>query len=352
MFVSITDPKATPGLLVTPTVNTTLVIRDVLAGQATPSAFLIAFVSSCLYAGLAISLAARLFTTEQLVNPAWEPLSVKGLRQASRRSERRLPAIDEALALFAVSLLLLLYVSPSWMKWGFLPLLAGNEILLIAGPALLFAWVGRYRWVETFAWRRPSASATAGAVLLGLGALPWVYALAALQARVWPQDPDTVHATLKLILPALRAHPVFTAIAAGALAGICEEILFRGPIQTALVRRLPVGIALTAGAVLFAAAHLDLQGMLFRTLFGVMLGWVVWRGGSIFPAMLMHAVADSTHFALLAWSLKGSAPSLENWSARMAVLAGPPALAGAAALLAVGVWLFVWGSPRCEGGKR
>src|SRR5712692_9048694 len=110
MIVSIIDPKPTPGLLVTPIVNTTLVIRAVLTGHPSTGAFWLAFASSCFYAGLLLSLAGRLFSTEALVNPAWEPLSLGGLRAGLRRRERRLPAVDEALALFALSLLLLFYV--------------------------------------------------------------------------------------------------------------------------------------------------------------------------------------------------------------------------------------------------
>jgi sodium transport system permease protein len=341
MIVSIVDPKATPGLLVTPIVNSTLVIRQVLTGHPSAGAFLLAFASSCFYAGLLLSLASRLFSTEALVNPAWEPLSLGGLRGSLRRRERRLPAVDEALALFALSLLLLFYVSPEWMKAGFLPMLAGVELLLVAAPTLLFAWLGRYRWVETFAWRRPSPMALAGGALIGAGILPWLFALLNLQSRIWPPNPASERAMLKLMLPSLQQHPVLTVIAAGLLAGVCEELLYRGPLQTALARRLPPWLALSIGAFLFAAAHMDLQGLPYRTLLGVILGWLVLRGGSIFPAMLMHAVIDSTQIALLANALHragpaGPANALQLAARANGLLAGLPALASGAVLLLVG----------------
>jgi membrane protease YdiL (CAAX protease family) len=97
---------------------------------------------------------------------------------------------------------------------------------------------------------------------------------------------------LELFLPSFRQHPVLTVAVLGTLAGSCEELLFRGPLQTALVRRLPAWLALGIGGFLFAAAHGDAQGLLFRTLLGVLLGWLVLRTGSIFPAMGMHAVVD------------------------------------------------------------
>lgn len=348
MVVSIVEPKPTLGLLATPIVNTTLVVRDVLTGHPSAGAFLLAFASSCLFAGLMLSMAARLFSTEDLVNPAWEPLSLKGLRGSGRRGERRLPAVDEALALFGLSMLLLFYVSPEWMKAGFLPLLAGNELLLIAAPTLLFTWLGRYRWVETFAWRRPSPAAMLGAALIGIGILPWIYALVNLQARLWPpnapQDTEYARTVLKLLLPALQRQPVLTVIAVGALAGICEELLYRGPLQTALLRRLPVWFALGVGAFLFAAAHMDMQGLLFRTLLGFILGWIVWRGGSIFPAMLMHAMVDSMQMTLLARAAlssgsRASGDALQLAARANTLLASPLALAVGGLLLLLGFGL-------------
>jgi sodium transport system permease protein len=337
MFVSIAEPKASLGLLVTPVINTSIVIRDVLTGQANAGSFLLAFFASCLYAVLMLSLAARIFSSEALVNPAWEPLSLKGFRRGGRVRPPRFPAMDEALALFVVCLLLQFYVAPEWLRHGLLPTLAGTEVLLIAAPALLAARLFRYPWRETFAFRPPAPAAMVGAALLGVGAVPWVVALVGLQNRVWPANSDMQRAMEKLFLPALQQNPVVMVIAVGLLAGVCEEILFRGPIQTAFARRLPGWAALLISSVLFAAAHMDPQGMTFRTLLGLLLGWIVLRGGSVYPAMLAHALIDSTNLALNVWGPKGSFWDLEH----LVRLSGPWALqlAAGAALLAVGTVL-------------
>lgn len=352
MFVSMWEPKTTPALLLTPMVNTTLIIRDVLTDRAGMEAFLLAFASSTLYATLMLSVAARLFSTEELVSTSWEPLLLKGFRRGMRR-KRRLPAVDEALALFAVQLLLLIYLSPAFQRWGFVGIVAGNELLLITAPTLLFAWMFRYHWRETFAWRRASGAELIGAALIGMGVLPWVYGLAALQQRFWQQDPETARATMQLLFPALMQHPLLTALAVGLLAGVCEELLYRGPIQTALARRLPAWLALGFGAFLFAVAHLDIHGLLFRTGLGVLLGWIVLRGGSIFPAMVTHAVADAVHFGLLGSILheagpQGSTNPFEIAARFSAAFAGSWGtwLALGSALLLLGFWLLLAGQQR------
>jgi sodium transport system permease protein len=294
MLIGIADPATTPGLLVTPVANTTLIIRAVLTGHATVGAFALAFVSSGLYAGLVLSLAGRLFTNEQLVNPAWEPLSLRGFRLSGRDRPPRWPAVDEALTLFAVSMLLNFYLAPSWTRHGLLPLLMGVEILLIAGPAVIFAWIGRYPWKAVFSLRKPSTAMLAGSLLMGIGLIPVMNQISQWQTawHILPQSKADMEGMSELMEPALRAHPLLCPIVVGLLAGICEELLFRGPIQTALVRRLPIGAALTAGGLLFAAAHMDMSGLPLRTILGILLGWIVWRGGSIFPAMLLHAAYD------------------------------------------------------------
>ena len=101
MLVGIANPAMTPALLVTPVANTTLIIRAVLTGRATGGDFALAFLSSGLFAGLMLSLTGRVFSNEQLVNPAWEPVSLRGLGR--RRGKARDGRIDEAIALFAVS---------------------------------------------------------------------------------------------------------------------------------------------------------------------------------------------------------------------------------------------------------
>jgi sodium transport system permease protein len=288
--------------LITPIANTTLVMRDVLRGKWSGGAFALASISSLVYAGLLLSIAARLFSNEQLVNPGWEPLSMKGL---GRRSDRRprLPAVDEAIALFALCMLLMFYVQPSLLKWGLYAMLAVSQIGLFFAPAALFALLGKWKWRETFKLNAPSASAVAGGALLGLGLVPVVGLLSGVQRHFWPADSETEKFMNDLLVPLLQTHPVFTALFIGAFAGIFEELLFRGPIQTALMRRSRPWVAIAITAAIFAAAHLDLHGLALRAALGVGLGWVVWRSGSIFPAMLLHGLYDAGTVGLAAWEV-------------------------------------------------
>jgi membrane protease YdiL (CAAX protease family) len=343
--IGLADPPTTPGLLVTPIANTTVIIRDVLTGRATVGAFLLAAAASCLYAGLLVSAAARVFNTEQLVNPSWEPLSAKGLGLGRRRGggprKKQLPSIDVALALFAVTLLLVLYTSPALMDLDLLAIVVITQVLLLALPALLLAAAAGWPWVATFSLRSAPWPALVGATMVGVGLVPVVDLLGVLQSQVWPASPEVLKEQLGRFTPPLLARPVLTVLAIGVLAGVCEEILYRGPIQAALVRRLPARAALLIAAALFAGAHMQAHGFPIRTLLGLVLGYVVWRGGSIFPAMLLHGVYDMAQLGRLAWYIhtEGSAET-----ARLAAdTAATPLTADFWLQLAVGVALLVAG---------
>ena len=308
LAVGIMEPVATPGLLVTPVANTTVIIRDVLTGQATGQAFLLAFASSAVYAGLMLSVAARLFSNEQLVNPSWEPLTLKGFRRGkpgAARRKLRLPDIDEAVALFALVLVLFFYIPVSFIRYGFIVIVIVNQLLLVLAPTLLLALLARWQWGETFSLRRASPALLLGAAMIGVGLVPWVQLFAGVQHLVWPKQADEgSRLQAELLIDALTAHPLLTIGLTALLAGVCEELMFRGPIQRALTRRLPAGVAILLTALLFAGLHLDLHGLAIRTALGVILGWLVWRGGSIFPAMLLHGLYDATALTVATLELR------------------------------------------------
>jgi membrane protease YdiL (CAAX protease family)/ABC-type Na+ efflux pump permease subunit len=305
LALTIADVQPTPGLLVTPIANTTLVMRDILRDRFIPGQFLLASISSFVYAGLLMSIAARLFSNEQLVNPSWEPLSLKGLggRGASKKRPPRPPAIDEAIALFAAAILLLFYIQPSLMQFGLIPTLIITQVFLIFGPAVILAWLGNWNWIDTFKLREPRAKAVLGAVLLGIGLGPVTALFSYLQQKAWPAPPETQRFLEQLFVPALQKHPFLIPAIVGVFAGVFEELLFRGPIQTALIRKSKPANAIVITAFLFAAAHLDLHGLPLRTVLGVVLGWIVYRSGSIIPAILTHTLYDTTQLAVLAWQI-------------------------------------------------
>ncbi len=346
--ISIAEPSISTALLVTPVASTTLIIREVLTGHVEAGAFLLAFISSCVYAALMVSAASRLFTNEQLVNPAWEPFSLAGLRRGLTRLTPRLPAIDEALVLFAITILLLFYVSPQFVHYGLLPTVYGNQLLLILVPTLIAAWIGHWRRRDTFALRPAHKLALLGALALGVGLAPIASILSRLQDRIWPRDLEQARALAEMFVRALSDHPIITIVSIALLAGVCEELLYRGAIQSALRRRFSPFWAAAIGGLLFAAAHLDLHGLPIRLALGTIFGLILIRTGSIYPAIIAHALYDAAQLSTALYYLRQS-----GWQTKSALLDGRTLwmptdwvlLPLGAILTALGVWALLR-SPR------
>ncbi len=74
---------------------------------------------------------------------------------------------------------------------------------------------------------------------------------------------------------------------------VAEELLFRGALQRALLRRLPPAAAVAASSLLFGLAHLDPVYILAAGGLGIYLGVLAWRADSIRPAVVCHLVNNA-----------------------------------------------------------
>lgn len=82
-------------------------------------------------------------------------------------------------------------------------------------------------------------------------------------------------------------------ISLSALAGVGEELLFRGALQGWLVWQLNDGVAIAAAAVLFGLVHyLSFAYFVIATALGLVLGTVYWLTGSLLLVMVWHGVYD------------------------------------------------------------
>jgi membrane protease YdiL (CAAX protease family) len=96
----------------------------------------------------------------------------------------------------------------------------------------------------------------------------------------------------RLMPHSAREYPLFAALAC--TAGLCEEFLFRGYLLWYAVHFMPFYSACLAQALLFGACHAyqGRRGVLLTTLAGAFFTGVVLVAGSLWPAMLIHALMD------------------------------------------------------------
>jgi CAAX protease family protein len=171
--------------------------------------------------------------------------------------------------------------------------------LALSGEAglLLLAW-GLSVWLQVspLSLLRP----TGASVLWGVaGTLPLLLALAWLLASSWAVVRRLVDLVTESLSPVLAPQSLPGLAGLALLAGVSEEILFRGVIQTALARSISPAIALLLTSLLFGLVHFASRAYaLLAAIMGLYLGALFLLADNLIAPILAHAGYD---FAALLW---------------------------------------------------
>lgn len=192
--------------------------------------------------------------------------------------------------------------------------------LLIAGRAVLPRGLGL---------ERPQLRA-AHVALLALGFVLTSHGISLLLASFELRDTGTL-GEIDRVVAATRGPSRLLAVAAlGIAPAFGEELLFRGLVQQAALRRLGAALAVALSAACFGLIHLDPVQSPAAFALGLYLGAAVQLGGSLWVAILCHAVNNTLSVLTPAYRVETSGPELA------AAVAG--LLATGAAPLALVAW--------------
>jgi len=288
-------------LAITPLLNIALLTRDLLEGSASPVIAVVVVAATLLYALAALALAARIFGAEAVLYS-----QAGGWADLFRRPLGERAAATPASALLCVALLF----PSSFVIHGLLAQLDDQSIdsalvgmalanvLLFGGFPLLAVWWGRVRLSPALRLSGPSAPACLAAVLLGLCLWPWIHQIALTLRNAGIASPRAEHLDrVQRMLQQWEAlSPVFLLLVIALLPAVLEELFFRGYLFSALLGVLRPWPTILTSAALFALFHLILASVLAierfvpSLLLGIVLGWVCWKAGSVWPGMLLHAL--------------------------------------------------------------
>jgi len=178
------------------------------------------------------------------------------------------------------------------------------------------AWRGFWTWLGL---RRPTSRSVLGALAALALVLP-------LQLLVLLRSPSLRQLLLDPGTPSGRLHALgLSATAVGVLlvaavlkTAFTEELLFRGFVAKRLIARLGFGRGNALQALVFAAIHLPLLGLLPEAsrgpgvyafvlanplVMGLLAGWLNERhgGGSIVPGWILHGIGNGVAYATVAF---------------------------------------------------
>lgn len=227
--------------------------------------------------------------------------------------------------LFAVLLLLQVVAGGAAQRADQVLGLAWSELAAFLLPAAMVAagsnlLPGRFLLLA----RRPTAAQVGLGALTGLAGFAAASGLVGLWTHLLPRAWIPAFDLLSRFQGTPLQRAGLVAVAAG-LAPVCEEIAFRGYLQSALRLRLRDRRALAVGAVLFATMHLNPVSLPGLLVLGVLFGWLALRTGSVWPGVAAHA-ANNAVASLIALAVPDTAGRAE-----------PAELFSAFALLAVGL---------------
>ena len=208
----------------------------------------------------------------------------------------------DAFSLFAATLLLLLVIGSLTQRYRPGPAgVALTEVFAILLPALLWSRARQRHVLALLGLTRLSARQLLGGVLLGgvlfFGLAVWIEPVI---ERLIPVPPGERQQLLHLLRPPGGLRPLWQDLLYFAAApAVCEEVLFRGAILSALlgraslvgqlVRARPAQAVLVC-ALLFGAFHLSWAKLLPTAVLGIGFGAAAVWSRSLWPAIVMHLV--------------------------------------------------------------
>jgi len=335
------NPELSRWTACVPLANIMLLIKSSFLGEVPMEAAFLTIVSSAVYAALAIIFAARVFGREQILLGGNARRS--GLFTFDRTPDG-VPTPAAAVGMFCLAFVLMFYGSLVFEASGSV---VATLLVTQYGGLLLPTVVGAF-WMKfspqkTFSLKTPRWPAMVGAALIGISA--WAV-LASTVMRFLPPPPQEVVETLKKALfVGDKPLPLWMVLFLTAITpAVCEELLFRGFVLSGL-RRLGQWPAILISSLLFGLLHPSIYQFVPTFLLGVLLGWLVWKSGSVFCGMIVHAlsngmIATLTHLKLLPENM---APGALPW--------GWPVTAAAVVGLLTGIML-ISGRPRIDTNRH
>jgi ABC-type Na+ efflux pump permease subunit/membrane protease YdiL (CAAX protease family) len=291
-------------MLVMPVGNMVLLTRELLMGSIIEAHQAVwVLLSTTLYAAAAVAVAARVFGAESVVFSDTASLRTVFRRRLMRLSDR--PGL--ATAVLAVALLF-----PVWFyvqallqaQDDFAAVLRDTGRLMPVFFVLLPAavcWYFKIAVRPTFALRWPRGRYLLAAVLLGLTAWVPAQTLTALQLR-WIALPEALQDADHLLTSAItEMSPWLVLLLLALVPAVCEEALFRGFLLSGLRASLGKWSTILATALAFALFHYYVFKVPVTAFLGVLLGYLCWQSRSIVPAVVMHALHNTTTVSLTLW---------------------------------------------------
>ena len=185
-----------------------------------------------------------------------------------------------------------------------------SEILAFV-PLFIYVGMRRFSFRTVLRLQPISGTTTLLSIFIGLCATLLLAELDSLVSFVFPL-PAEIEKTIEAMMHVSNISEFLLVFTSGVVvAGLGEEMLFRGFVQQALENsRVDITTAILMTSVIFALFHIP-WWYLQTTLMAIILGVMAWKSNSILPGAIVHAInnglnmivvnTDEQHLGWLIW---------------------------------------------------
>ncbi len=263
------------------------------------------------------------------------------------KTSRRLIVL---LSLMLAGLIVAAVLTQTLLRNSTLAMLTAQDLLAFIAPAITAMAMYHRRPLETMCLNRaPGWKAIIVVILLYVISLPAMNWLVALnEAMTLPQclsgveqwmraSEDQAAELTKQILDIHSIGQLAISVAViGVMAGLSEEVLFRGALlRTMQHSRLGTHAAVWIAAIVFSAFHMQFFGFFPRLILGAWFGYLLVWTRSLWVPIIAHALNNSTVVVFSYLTNIGQIP--EGWGDQLGIPAdgAPPYLAIASAIASI-----------------
>ena len=290
-----------PGITLTlplafvPVANICLLIKELLSFNMEAALLPVVLVSNILYAFVAISVLGKLYRSDAVLFEAGSG-DFHLFERRSNIEKGTMPGVKEALFILLVIFLVINYagglIALRDMQTG----LVFQQLIIFAIPVLCAVYM-KSDLKKVFSVKRPPLMELVRGVLLLAVTLAVSYTILYFMMERFGDQYTEVTDMFGSILEGVSFPQAVVLLAV--IPAICEEVLFRGFILTALKGKTKPVYAIIITGVLFGLMHMTPIRILPTTLLGISCAYMVYRSESIFVSMTMHFINNMISVAAM-----------------------------------------------------
>ncbi len=271
-----------------PVVNISLLIKSVLSFKFDLNLIAIVFVSNFAFMILSVLLLSKMFNSEEIL--FGNNRSFSFLEKRSNIKKGTMPTISDGAILYAVGLVLLIYVGSLVQLKFKMAGLAITQVMIICLP-FLFAYYIKTDFKKTFSLQKVNLKQILGGILIWMGGFVLINLITQITLYLFPQNMEVAEALTDAII--IKDNLVLNLAIVALMPAICEEIFFRGFIFTSFKGKSSSKIAIITSGILFGFMHMDFLRIIPTSILGIIFAYTVYKSESIFIAMILHFINNS-----------------------------------------------------------